>query len=48
MTDIPFHLPGVTYNGLHAATNPGVAQVANDNQPIGVTPESGFNSFVDT
>ncbi len=30
MPMIPFHKPGVTYNGLHATTNPTVGQVTAD------------------
>ena len=30
MLTIPFHPPGVTYNGLHATTGPSVAQVSAD------------------
>jgi len=30
MPTIPYHPPGVTYNGLHATTSPTVAQVASD------------------
>ena len=30
MPAIAFHAPGVTYNGLHATTNPTAAQVAAD------------------
>ena len=30
MPEIPFHAPGVTYNGLHATTSPTVAQVTAD------------------
>ena len=30
MPTMPFHPPGVTYNGLHATTNPTAAQVAAD------------------
>ena len=30
MPTIPFHPPGVTYNGLHATPNPNVAQVNAD------------------
>ena len=30
MSTIPYHKPGVTYNGLHATTNPTVDQVTAD------------------
>ena len=30
MPNVPFHAPGITYNGLHATTNPTAAQVAAD------------------
>ena len=30
MPTIPFHNPGVTYNGLHATEHPTAAQVASD------------------
>ena len=30
MPTVPFHVPGITYNGLHSTVNPTVAQVSAD------------------
>ena len=30
MPTIPFHTPGITYNGLHSTVNPTAAQVSAD------------------
>ena len=38
MPTIPFHSPGVTYNGLHATQNPTASQVSAPSAPTASAP----------